>query len=230
MVLDIKIMAIRSRRRNVLALCDSLGLNEQRDVFYDDRPGGGTAMYTAQWAWMLPHAMGVTHRLLLQDDVYVVPGLAEALRPIIEAHPNALISLYIGKGLAQYDLESKRAQNELLLLRMTKRKDSTSGQGLVLPIKFAMCFREWVEAVNPNYPHDDAAAFAYAESLGLERLVVYPNLVQCGNGMPSTLGHRVPKSKCFDWNAGSYVFRNKIVEITSPTYGKMITEWKEGDD
>ena len=32
MVLDIKIMAIRSRRRNVLALCDSLGLNEQSGI------------------------------------------------------------------------------------------------------------------------------------------------------------------------------------------------------
>ena len=92
MILDIRIMASPKRAENVNKLLAKLNLPADA-VTWDDRPNGGDAMYTAKKAWLHPLRDGITHRLVLQDDVEVCDGLKEIVEIIAETHPKRVVSL-----------------------------------------------------------------------------------------------------------------------------------------
>jgi hypothetical protein len=68
---DVKIMAVKPRRKFVLQMCERLGLDEKDTVIYDDRPNGGGPLYTCRKCWEAPIPDGVTHRIVLQDDLLI---------------------------------------------------------------------------------------------------------------------------------------------------------------
>ena len=193
---DIKIMATKWRRENVLALCDQLGLDESRDVFYDDRPNGGDAMYTAEKAWLLPSEEGVTHRLLLQDNAIVNPHLAEAMDRIVNELPDALVTLCTYNDLCQFDIKPTIDRVTYVWL---KNNCMTGGKGLCMPLKHIDSFVQWRRSNFPTYPHDDAALFCWCQLNEIDRYCIVPNLVSTHPRLKSLLKHYYKKyySKCF---------------------------------
>ena len=67
---DLRIMAHSSRRDMVMRLLKQLDMGEEI-VVWDDREDGGDAIYTAEKAWRSPLSPGITHRVVIQDDVIV---------------------------------------------------------------------------------------------------------------------------------------------------------------
>ena len=90
---DIKIMGSPKRILNIEKMRQSLGISI-KDVFLDDRPNGGHAMYTARKTWNLPFADNVTHRCVLQDDLAICEGFVNSVQRIVNKHPDCIICLY----------------------------------------------------------------------------------------------------------------------------------------
>ena len=70
---DIKFMAVPSRMQNVVRQCSNFGLTFN-DVAIDTAMAG-LPLRTSQKAFSLPMEEGVTHRLVLQDDLIINPHI-----------------------------------------------------------------------------------------------------------------------------------------------------------
>ena len=66
-------MGSEKRKDNILKMKEFLNLSDS-DIFLDDRPNGGHALYTARKTWELPFNDDTTHRCVLQDDLEVCDG------------------------------------------------------------------------------------------------------------------------------------------------------------
>lgn len=226
---DIKIMAIKKRRENVLRLCEQLGLDENKDVFYDDRPNGGCAIYTSERAWQLPVEEGITHRLLIQDDDIINPQLRLVVDKICNAAPDALISLFTWSDVSKYGI--KPTKGKAIWLDLYTKNSSTGGQGLILPVKYIDELVEWRRKVSPNYPYSDASVFFFAVYKGLKKYCVLPNLVQHDLSHKTMLNHRAPASKYFCIgdvsNTDFSMDETNVVKVSFPTIGGNIWNYKE---
>ena len=91
-MLDVRIMACRKRETMAKELAGALALPEEH-ITWDDRPEGGDAMYTARKTWLHPMPEGVTHRLVLQDDVIPCDGLLDICEAMIQTYPRVVFAL-----------------------------------------------------------------------------------------------------------------------------------------
>lgn len=165
---DIKIMGSPKRVDNINKMKDFLGLTDS-DVFLDDRPNGGNALYTARHTWNLPFENDVTHRCVLQDDLEICEGFKPAIQRIIKAHPDKVICLY-----TSWNLKGMSAKSPYIKCI----GDGVWGQAVILPKEIISKIFEWVDSINPNYPHDDVAIAEYARLHGIQILLTRWSLVQ----------------------------------------------------
>jgi hypothetical protein len=89
------IMAHPRRAEPARRLADELaGQSCEAEIIFDPDPDGPpTALRTAARAWQ--HCPpGVSHHLVLQDDVTIAPGLAGAVATAITQHPQAALALF----------------------------------------------------------------------------------------------------------------------------------------
>ncbi len=163
---DIKIMAVPTRLANVAYLCGQLGLTMQ-DVFVDyemrHRP-----MYTSRGAFTLPHAEGVTHRLVLQDDVKIAPNLQTFCDMLVNRYPNDVISLFHNQ---KHPLKNKPIPYSI------RRTAVATGQGLIIPLKYLSAMYAYLDKHNPDYPHDDWYYSFYCKEFKIGMKVCIPNVV-----------------------------------------------------
>ena len=92
-MVDIKIVASRQRQEMVENLRDTLELTDQ-DVFYDESSETGNPYLPVKQTWLLPHADGVTHRVVLNDDVQVCSGFKQIIEQMAQSHPDCAFSLF----------------------------------------------------------------------------------------------------------------------------------------
>ena len=92
-MVDIKIVASRERQEMVEKLQSALGLTEA-DIVYDEREEPGNPYVLVKQAWLLPHAEGVTHRVVLNDDVQVCTGFEQIIEQMAQSHPDCALSLF----------------------------------------------------------------------------------------------------------------------------------------
>lgn len=92
-MVDIKIVASRQRQEMVENLRDTLELTDQ-DVFYDESSETGNPYLPVKQTWLLPHADGVTHRFVLNDDVQVCSGFKQIIEQMAQSHPDCAFSLF----------------------------------------------------------------------------------------------------------------------------------------
>ena len=165
---DIKIMGAPKRLGNISKMKSFLGLSDS-DVFIDDRPNGGDAMYTARKTWTLDFAKGITHRCVLQDDLEICSGFKQAINRIVNKHPDCIIGLYTSRNISSFGTENPFI--EVL-------GGGVWGQAVIIPKQIIPKIFEWVDSINPNYPHDDAAISEYARLHGVKVLLTRWSLVQ----------------------------------------------------
>lgn len=166
---DIKIMATKSRSKNVAKLVEALNLSNE-DVVWDDREinATGDAIYTAEKAWKASFNPDTTHRLVLQDDVIVCDNFLSYLQDIVNAHPNSAITLFDNlpfrtykKGMAPY------IEGSFL-----------NGQAIVLPLKYMGDMWDWINNYENYTPKDDIMISKYCSAKGITKLSTSPALVQ----------------------------------------------------
>lgn len=93
MTVDFKIIASRSRQEMAENLRDVLELTDD-DIVYDDRPDGGNPYAPTKAAWLLPHEDGVTHRVILNEDVQVCSNFRTIVEQMAQSHPDCAFSLF----------------------------------------------------------------------------------------------------------------------------------------
>lgn len=91
---DIKIMGVVERIDNIQFLVDKLHLNIKKDVFLGEL-SHKDIIETSIGALTLPVKKGITHRVILQDDVDVCDDFENVVNKLITQFPDDMFSLYL---------------------------------------------------------------------------------------------------------------------------------------
>lgn len=170
MRVDIRIMASPKRAENVARLCGTLKLGDDA-VTWDDRPAGGDAMYTARKAWLHPLSEGVTHRLVLQDDVDVCENFVHIVNKIAITHPSRAVT-----GISFLQPSNFPAYNGTPYYRVT----NMPGCAIILPVGVIKQCMDWCDSSTDTVlkPHDDLMVSKYCREHGVMMVATFPCIVQ----------------------------------------------------
>lgn len=193
-MIDIRIMASEKRAENVQKLLDKLELPDAA-VTWDDRPEGGDAMYTARKAWLHPMEEGITHRLILQDDIDVCENFREIVDRIVKTHPERVLSLINflqPKNFPNY--------NNTPYYRVY----TIPGCAILMPKEIIEPCVQWCDESTDETlkPHDDLMISKYCREHNVMMVTVLPCIVQHPDD-DSLLGHR------HDWKRTSKYYDEK---------------------
>lgn len=215
---DIKIMAAPKRYANVLNTCNVLGLDIEKDAFFDDREGGGVPYYTARKTLELPYADdSVTHRCILQDDIIVSHGFPKIIDQIVSEFPNAIITLFCSRSILKEMMDKNPSSRYVKI-----GKCGVYGQGVIFPRWMIPEMFAWAEreANGREILHDDVLYGFYALANGVEVYTTLPNIIQHNCPTSSLLGYnnKNKTSKVFDMNADQLDWSKagKILSVSIP--------------
>lgn len=169
-MLTYKIYGLHTRDELIHNLKQQLDLDDS-SVYYDDRPNGGLAIYTAKKAWLAPIEPGETHRVVFPDDIEVCDRFCEISTQITVTHPEAIISLFCWRGLKQND------QLENLPTPYIKSK-LVIGAGIIMPVQYIQPCFDWIKETYNDEIADDLAIQYWAEKHGISVITTIPSLVQ----------------------------------------------------
>ena len=206
---DIKIMAVKPRRNFVLEMCKKIGLPEESIVIYDDRPDGGGPLYTCRKCWEAPIPEGITHRVVLQDDLLICNDFVNIINRIVNAQPDFIFSLYCSR-LKPEDADSR---TPYLIIKGT----NAWGQGMLMPVKHIKPMFEFADReLGVNFPYDDGIYIWYAIENSIPIATTIPSTIQHLCPTDSTLGYNDKRkvSKVwmgedisdFNWDSKSFIF------------------------
>lgn len=188
---DVKIMAVKPRREMVLKMCEQLGLSEEKTVIYDDRPNGGGTLYTCRKCWESPIPEGVTHRLVLQDDVLLCDDFLEIMNKIANVHPEMIFTLFCPR----VRFEDALPDSPYVIIKGW----NTWGPGNMMPVSYIKPMFEFVDAeLGSDFPFDDGIYSWWAK-----REKVY-----IATTIPSTVQHLCPTESTLGYNN-----KNKITKV-----------------
>lgn len=188
---DVKIMAVKPRRKIVLSMLEQLGLSEEETVIYDDRPNGGGTLYTCRKCWEAPIPDGVTHRLVLQDDVLLCDNFVDIMNMIVNTHPEFIFTLFCPR----IRFENALPDSPYIIINGC----NTWGQGIMMPISYVKPVFEFVDAeLGSDFPFDDGVYSWWAQ-----REKVY-----IASTIPSTIQHLCPTESTLGYNN-----KNKVTKV-----------------
>lgn len=218
---DIKFMAVPSRMQNVTTLCMRLGLSIS-DVAIDTDLSF-LPLKTSQKAFSLPKDKGVTHRLVLQDDVLVNPYLKESIIEVINRFPNNPIALFMGT-------EKNILENGFYRLHFL------TAQGIIMPFHLIDDLKVAYSQFR-DFPHDDWFYSWYCKNNNIAIIGVKPNLVTINANIESTLDHINPTFKETHFTMGkvdvsalpdrTYEWGDNYHSFTMNEMGKKKEQWNK---
>ncbi len=191
-MVDIKVYGVHSRDENIMKIKQSIGLKDD-DIFYDDRPNGGLALYTAKKAWFAPIPDNVTHRLVLPDDVEVCNDFWNLCEKITSMHPDAIFSLY--PPMSEKKLRMKNTHTPYM------KANGLAGIGVIMPVKYIdECF-DFIKRTFNDEIEDDYAMDRFAVSRKIPVLTTVPALLQhIGDDSILTPGIMIRRTVYYDPN------------------------------
>ena len=225
---DIKIMAVKPRRNMVLKMCEQMGLDEADTVIYDDRPYGGGTLYTCRKCWEAPVPEGVTHRLVLQDDVLLCNNFVEIMNRIAEAHPEFIFTLFCPR----IRMENALPDSPYIIIKGC----NTWGPGNMMPVSYIRPMFEFVDReLGPDFPFDDGIYSWWAQREKVYIASTIPSTVQHLCPTQSTLGYNNknkitkvwtgPDLDAVNWNAKSVAFSKSMpIEVSLEKVKQQIAE------
>lgn len=188
---DIKIMAVKPRRKMVLSMCEKLGLSEEDCVIYDDRPYGGGTLYTCRKCWESPVPEDATHRLVLQDDVLLCDNFVEIMNEIVNTHPEFIFTLFCPR----LRLEDAVSNSPYIIIKGC----NTWGPGNMMPVSYIKPLFEFVDAeLGKDFLFDDGIYSWWAKREG----------IYIASTIPSTVQHLCPTSSTLGYNN-----KNKVSKV-----------------
>lgn len=188
---DIKIMAVKPRREMVLSMLDQLGLDEESTVIYDDRPYGGGTLYTCRKCWEAPIPDGVTHRLVLQDDVLLCDNFLETMNRIVNTHPEFIFTLFCPR----LRFDDALPNSPYIIIKGC----NTWGPGNMMPVSYIKPIFDFVDAeLGHDFPFDDGIYSWWAQR---EKIYI-------ASTIPGTVQHLCPTESTLGYNN-----KNKITKV-----------------
>lgn len=208
---DIHIFGVHSRESMILATAQKLSLPEEY-IHYDDRPNGGSVMYTANKAWLSSIPDGITHRVVLNDDIEVCNGFTEICTKMINAHPDDVITLF------PYQFMHRQLGLEKLLTPYVV-SNTLSGCGIIMPVKYIVpCFK-WIDDHYSNPQEDDYHIQLWATANNIRMLTTIPATLQ-HIGDDSIFNPQAPIRRT------DYYEQNPVADWESPMVAVILTkEW-----
>ena len=165
-----KIYGMHSRDAMITDLKKQLDIDDS-SIYYDDRPNGGLAIYTAKKAWLSPIEIGETHRVVFPDDAMVCDDFCNISEKIVKTHPDAIISLFCWEGRYKNE-EFEHLSSPYLESRFV------IGCGIIMPVQYIKPCFDWVKETYNDDIADDAAIQYWAENNNIQIITTIPSLVQ----------------------------------------------------
>lgn len=180
---DVKIMAVKPRRAMVLEMCEQMGLKENDVVIYDDRPSGGGTLYTCKKCWKAPAAPGVTHRVVLQDDLFLCDDFINIINRIVNTNPEFIFSLFCSRVHFEHALPN----SPYVIINGW----NSWGQGMMMPLRYVKPMFEFADReLGTDFQYDDAIYTWWAQQ---EKIPI-------ATTVPSTIQHRCPTQSTLGYN------------------------------
>jgi len=217
---DIKIMAVKPRRHMVLDMLNQMGLEEKDTVIYDDRPGGGGTLYTCRKCWEAQIPDGVTHRLVLQDDLLLCNDFPAIVNRMVNAQPNLIFSLFCPRVKP----EDMKPETPYMIIKGV----NAWGPGNLMPVKHIKPMFEFADKeLGKDFPFDDGIYIWYARKNGLKIATTIPSLLQHLCPTESTLGYNNKNKVSKVWigqDVSDYNWDTHFVGYTKPMGESMTLE------
>ena len=169
-MIDVHIYGVHARDDMIRATVEKLGIPLE-NIHYDDRTNGGSILYTAKKAWLASVSSGVTHRIVLQDDVQVCNDFLTIAEKIAEAHSADII------GFFPYEFMEKNSEIEGLDTPYFRTR-ILSGCGIMMPIEYIQPCFDYIAATFEDACPDDWGIQAWADNQGIRTLTTIPALIQ----------------------------------------------------
>ena len=197
------------RDEMIMNLKNQLKINDS-DIYYEDRPNGGLALYTAKKAWLSPIEDGETHRTVFPDDIEVCDNFRDICNHIVATHPNDIISLFCWDGLSR---------KEILDNLTTPYIESyvVIGMGIIMPVKYIKPCFDWIKETYDDNIADDIAIQYWAKKNNIRVITTIPSLVQhLGDDSILTPGMFVRRSAYFTKNPIADWDNTEVAKIHKP--------------
>ena len=166
---DVRIMACRERKHLVDDMLKKLNMNEDIVIWADEEDNN--AMKTARKTWLSHVGNGVTHRLVLQDDLLLCNGFYDYVVRIASKHPNEIINLYNSR----IQFEDRKLDTPYIRINGY----GIYGQAIMMRVDYIKKMFEQIDSVlGKNYPHDDCAIGVFAGLNKIDVISTIPSLVQ----------------------------------------------------
>lgn len=180
MKFDVKIYGIEERQDNILKNKEILGLSDNDIIILkkEDRvtPQDRFPYKMCKKSFMSPVPEGVTHRVVLQDDVELVPNFRKYIDTVVNTHPDVIFML------TALDFRNKNEYADNLKSPYVKVGQFVSGCALIIPVKYIQDMFSWIEMTYPTiwtgYPHEDTTIKIFADRHRIPCLTTVPSLVQ----------------------------------------------------
>ena len=168
--IDMRIFGVYSREEMIQATAHKLVLSEDH-IYHDDRPNGGSVMYTAKKAWLSSIPDSITHRVVLSDDVEVCNGFTEICTQMVNAHPDDVITLF------PYQFMHRQLGLEKLLTPYVV-SNTLSACGIIMPAKYIKPCFDWIDKHYPDAQDDDYYIQLWATANNIRMLTTIPATLQ----------------------------------------------------
>lgn len=239
---DFKIYGIEERKDNILYNKEMLNIKDE-DVLIQTKEKRTTPQ--DRWPFkMLKKVLlssfkrGITHRVILQDDVELCPNFVDYVNRVVNAHPNAIYML------TALDFRTKNDYGDSLKTPYVKVGQFVSGCALIIPKDYCKDLITWMEDKYPQIgignPHEDTAIKLYARAYGIDCLTTIPSLVQHLGDVSTCCNYKQPLRTAYfenwdkaDWEcldvAKAYINQKEFIEYLRKehTYSKNTTINKE---
>ena len=223
---DIKIVGVHQRDNWINSLKEKLNLSDD-DVIYDDRPNGGKAIYTVEKAWYEPIPEGVTHRLVIQDDVIVCDDFITIVNKMINTHPDAVFALFPNAYRKYEKLNVFKELNTPYI-----RGKGFSGNAILMPVKYIdPCFKSIHSVYGDKFFNqiEDQCMHKWIREHDISVINTCPAIVQhIGDDSILTPGREIRRTSWFRENINESVnWNNAFVKQLNPILENSYTELKE---
>ncbi|MGI5208555.1 hypothetical protein ACQEU6_44175 [Spirillospora sp. CA-108201] len=153
-----------------------------------DPDGAPSPLRTAKRAWARIQD-GVTHHMVLQDDIALAPGFAEQVHEAVARHPEDGVSFYSHWNSPQNSYLVRRAAVAGASYAPLSLTEWTPCQGFVLPVDRARELAAYLAEIPDEVQDDDEMVAVFCRKQGIPVVATVPHLVD--HGVDETIvGHR----------------------------------------
>lgn len=164
-----KIYGVIQRIDTINEIAKKLNIDDN-NIFLDDRPNGGNALYTAKKAY-LSDTGDATHLVVFQDDVELCNDFINICEKIIATHSDKIVSLFP----FDYQMYSDQYEN---IGTPYLSVDIMSGCGVIMPVQYIKPCFDYIKTEFNDEIEDDMGIKKWAEYAGVDIITTIPAIIQ----------------------------------------------------